>query len=350
MANLTSILPLLPSYDLQVAPSILSFVSDKTLSLLAVPVSYIILSLFWEFIDSHTFWDAYKIHPSEEVLSRNRVSKWETLRGVFVYHAVSLAAAVALTWNDDCVSWQGKEAFDVAVWAQRLRRAQAAIPFFLEIVGVDSVSWAGDSGSMVAGLLRGGLYPTLTETKFTSDGPLLHTQFAQWELDLARTIYYVVVPVIQFYVALFIADTWFYFMHRLFHTNKFLYKHFHAIHHRLYVVYAFGAVYAHPIEGLVVDFTAFTLGITIAQLTVRQAILFNVLTVWKAMSDHCGYVLPWDPFVYLTANTSKYHDVHHQMWGLKNNFAVFFGFWDRVMGTERLVPPPMAEKQMKKQL
>ena len=94
-------------------------------------------------------------------------------------------------------------------------------------------------------------------------------------------------------------------------------EHFHAVHHRLYVVYAYGAVYAHPVEGLVVDFCAFTLGIMIAGLTLRQGIIFNVLTVWKAMSDHCGYVLPWDPFVYLTANTSKYHDVHHQVWGLK---------------------------------
>lgn len=345
MSNLTSTLPPLPEYSLHLGPPLLSFISDKWLGLISVPLSYTILSLFWEFVDSKGFWDKYKIHPSAEVLSRNRVSKWETLRGVFLYHLVSFVAAVALAWNDSSESYYGKEQYDVAIWARRVRKAQSAVPFFLEIAGIDAMAWAGKSGSAFAGVLRGGVYPSLTKMVLSGEGPVLQSSFAAWEMDAAKLVYYVLVPIIQFYVALFIADTWFYWMHRFFHTNRILYKHFHSIHHRLYVVYAFGAVYAHPIEGLVVDFTAFTLGITIAQLSLRQVILFNILTVWKAMSDHCGYVLPWDPFVYLTCNTSKYHDVHHQIWGLKNNFAVFFGFWDRLMGTERLVAPASANSE-----
>ncbi|MCD7471145.1 Arf guanine nucleotide exchange factor sbh1 [Datura stramonium] len=43
------------------------------------------------------------------------------------------------------------------------------------------------------------------------------------------------------------------FMHRYMHQNKFLYKHIHAQHHRLIVPYAFGALYNHPLEGLILD-------------------------------------------------------------------------------------------------
>lgn len=45
-------------------------------------------------------------------------------------------------------------------------------------------------------------------------------------------------------------DAWQYALHRSFHESRFLYKHFHSHHHRLYVPYAFGALYNHPLEGV----------------------------------------------------------------------------------------------------
>jgi hypothetical protein len=47
----------------------------------------------------------------------------------------------------------------------------------------------------------------------------------------------------------FVMDAWQYVLHRTFHESRFLYKHFHSHHHRLYVPYAFGALYNHPLEG-----------------------------------------------------------------------------------------------------
>lgn len=80
---------------------------------------------------------------------------------------------------------------------------------------------------------------------------------------------------------------------------------------------SYGALYAHPLEGLAIDTIAFTLGILLSGLTPRQTMVFDFLTIWKAMGDHCGYVLPLDPLNYLAGNNAKYHDVHHQTWGLK---------------------------------
>lgn len=79
----------------------------------------------------------------------------------------------------------------------------------------------------------------------------------------------------------------------------------------------FGTAYAHPLESLIFDTISSVAAITISGLTVRQVMVFNMLAIWKATSDHCGYVLPWDPFNYLTGNNPSYHDFHHQPYGLK---------------------------------
>lgn len=51
---------------------------------------------------------------------------------------------------------------------------------------------------------------------------------------------------IKFVVGAFIVDTYQYWMHRLFHRNKFLYRNFHSVHHEVTAPYAFAALYNHP--------------------------------------------------------------------------------------------------------
>lgn len=51
---------------------------------------------------------------------------------------------------------------------------------------------------------------------------------------------------IKFVVGAFIVDTYQYWMHRLFHRNKFLYRHFHSVHHEVTAPYAYAALYNHP--------------------------------------------------------------------------------------------------------
>ncbi|KAF6230032.1 hypothetical protein HO133_004370 [Letharia lupina] len=45
---------------------------------------------------------------------------------------------------------------------------------------------------------------------------------------------------------MFAADTWQYFGHHLPHTDKWVYKNIHSIHHRLYLSYSYGAAFMHP--------------------------------------------------------------------------------------------------------
>jgi sphinganine C4-monooxygenase len=91
----------------------------------------------------------------------------------------------------------------------------------------------------------------------------------------------------------------------------------HAQHHRLYVSYAYGAVYGHWLETLFLDILSFVLAGEIAQLSARQSMLFGSFATIKTISDHCGYVFPWDPFRLVNNNGAVFHDLHHQSWGLK---------------------------------
>ena len=136
------------------------------------------------------------------------------------------------------------------------------------------------------------------------------------------------------------------------HSNKFLYKQFHSWHHRLYVPYAYGALYNHPLEGIFLD----TMGALIAEwmtsMSTRQSLLLFTFSIMKTVDDHCGYTLPWDPLQWLTGNNADYHDIHHQVCGIlqpkftyipehlfktigiKSNFAQpFFVHWDALLGT-----------------
>lgn len=97
------------------------------------------------------------------------------------------------------------------------------------------------------------------------------------------------------------------------HSNKFLYKHFHSVHHRLYVPYAFGALYNHPLEGFVLDSVGAVVAETVAHLSVRQTIFLFAFSTMKTVDDHCGYSFPFDPLQMLSGNNCDYHDIHHQV-------------------------------------
>ncbi|XP_038892349.1 sphinganine C4-monooxygenase 2 [Benincasa hispida] len=140
--------------------------------------------------------------------------------------------------------------------------------------------------------------------------------------------------VVQFIVAMLVLDTWQYFIHRYMHQNKFLYKHVHSQHHRLVVPYAFGALYNHPLEGLLLDTIGGALSFLVSGMSPRVSIFFFSFATIKTVDDHCGLWLPGNLFHVFFRNNSAYHDVHHQLYGSKYNFSQpFFVTWDRIFGT-----------------
>ena len=144
----------------------------------------------------------------------------------------------------------------------------------------------------------------------------------------------VLVIVLQFITAMVVMDTWQYFMHRYMHINKFLYKHIHSKHHTLVVPYSFGALYNHPLEGLILDTIGGALSFLVSGMTPRTAIFFFSFATIKTVDDHCGLWLPGNILQALFNNNCAYHDIHHQLYGNKYNFSQpFFVMWDKILGT-----------------
>ncbi|KAI9112693.1 hypothetical protein K1719_016359 [Acacia pycnantha] len=144
----------------------------------------------------------------------------------------------------------------------------------------------------------------------------------------------ILVQAFQIIIAMFVMDTWQYFVHRYMHQNKFLYRHIHSQHHRLVVPYAIGALYNHPLEGLLLDTFGGAISYLVSGMTSRTAIMFFCFAIVKTVDDHCGLWLPGNIFHMFFQNNTAYHDIHHQLQGLKYNYSQpFFSIWDKILGT-----------------
>ncbi|KAF2466415.1 sphinganine hydroxylase-like protein Sur2 [Lindgomyces ingoldianus] len=335
-ANISHELPPLPDYTLRPLPPLVSWLPDSYLVLLLIVVAYWVVSLIFHVFDVYDLFPQYRLHTPAEVLKRNHVTRWEVFRDVVIQQIIQTLFGFILALIDE-EPMCGKEEYDVAWYAQKIRLAQRAIPPLLASIGLNSGALATKLSAtqpMLAAALSGGNYPWLVKMATVAGQHTLAPAFAPWELRTARILYSFAIPALQFLFAMLVVDTWQYCLHRAMHQNKWLYATFHSRHHRLYVPYAYGALYNHPFEGFLLDTLGTGLAYLASGMTVRQSMWFFTCATVKTVDDHCGYSLPFDPMQLLTSNNAGYHDIHHQSWGIKTNFSQpFFTFWDRFLNT-----------------
>jgi sphinganine C4-monooxygenase len=138
----------------------------------------------------------------------------------------------------------------------------------------------------------------------------------------------------HFALGMVVMDGWQYFIHRGVHESKTLYNAVHSTHHRLLVCYAYGALYNHPLEALLLDTLGGVVSMYGAGLSCGGAAALWTLGCCKTVFDHSGYVFPVNPVAPFFPNTALYHDVHHDPRGFRKNYSQpFFTFWDKIMGT-----------------
>lgn len=125
-----------------------------------------------------------------------------------------------------------------------------------------------------------------------------------------------------------------YWIHRWMHVNTWLYKQFHSTHHQLLIPYAYGALYNHPLEAIVLDTVGAGVSMYAAGMSCKLATVFFTFSTAKTVLDHCSYRFPINPLHDLFPNSAAYHDVHHDIRGIKKNFSQpYFTHWDMLMGT-----------------
>lgn len=338
MSNSTIVydLPPLPDYALKPLPSLVPGFGDEYLTLLLPIIAYWGVSGIFHLIDTYDLFPQYRLHTPIELLKRNHATRWEVFRDVILQQIIQTLFGLVLAAIEPEATY-GKAGYDVAVWAQRVRLAQRGIPTVLSLVGLDAMGISQklmSSKPTLAGILSGGNYPWLMQATSIGGHRMIVPAFASWELLVAKAIYWYIAPGFQFLLGILIVDTWQYWLHRTMHNNKWLYATFHSRHHRLYVPYAYGALYNHPFEGFLLDTLGTGLAYLVAGMTCRQSMWFFTCSTIKTVDDHCGYALPFDPLQLITSNNAAYHDIHHQSWGIKTNFSQpFFTFWDRLLGT-----------------
>ncbi|KAL8921721.1 MAG: hypothetical protein Q9172_003870 [Xanthocarpia lactea] len=312
-------------------PGPAAFTSQEMM--LAKIIYWLLIPLFQK-----NYWRQYRIHTPEELKQRNRVTVGEVLRSILLQQAVQTALGLCLGYLTDAGDFQGRDDYDIAVWAGRVHRARDATPWILASLGIDGQTlasriqtYATSMGSTVTTekplvLLNSIVYPHL------GDG--LTYGFAPWELWVAKTIYWVLEPAARFGIAIFFSDSWQYFWHRAMHSNKWMFRNIHAHHHKMYVPYAFGAFYNTLTEAFILDTVGTTLSLMLSGLTIRQTMFFSTISVMKGVDDHCGYRLPWDPLQWGNEQNTAFHDVHHQSWGIKSNYSqLYTTFWDHICNT-----------------
>lgn len=263
-----------PKIELTLKSDYINGIPDTLVALAAPIIAYWIYSIYFHIIDVYQLLEQYRIHPSEEQLSKNRVTLPIVIRDVIFQHIIQTFTGI-IVYQFETPLNTGYENFLLWEWRQSL-------PNFIPTILIYLFYWYGLS-------------------------------------------------IIKILISFLIIDTWQFFLHRLMHQNKFLYKKFHSRHHQLYVPYAFGALFNNPVEGFLLD----TVGTGIASLSLnlspKESIFLYTFSTLKTVDDHCGYSLPWDLFQKIFPNNSIYHDIHHQMFGIKYHFSQpFFIFWDTI--------------------
>ncbi len=128
-----------------------------------------------------------------------------------------------------------------------------------------------------------------------------------------------------------VIDTYQYWLHRLMHAVPRLYRHMHSTHHDHRKTQPWAALYNSYAESIVGDVASFALAQWLCALSHSETLVVGALGVCKTVSDHSGYVLPWDPFSHF-ANNAAYHQRHHTHPGV-NFEQPFYTVWDRALGT-----------------
>lgn len=161
-------------------PNLLPFIADYHLAYLLPIVTYWVLGLTFHAFDTYGWFLKYKTHTPAEFLRRNHATLYNVLKYAIIQQFAQCIFGYLLSSGPELAH---KQVDKMALLDRTLHNAQLSEPRLIS--------------------------PNAT---------------SPWELALTWALYWVVIPAAQLFVALFLADTWQYFTHRLLHSNRWLYS------------------------------------------------------------------------------------------------------------------------------
>lgn len=124
-------------------------------------------------------------------------------------------------------------------------------------------------------------------------------------------------------------ETFTYWIHRILHTNDYLYRKLHVIHHRSVDITPFAGFAFHPFDAFAQAVPTFV-SCYFFPIHYNVVLVFSIMTTMWAISIHDNVpVIPIKLFLY-----STHHTIHHERgYGRERNYGKFTSVWDRLMGT-----------------
>ncbi len=136
--------------------------------------------------------------------------------------------------------------------------------------------------------------------------------------------------ILQLLIILIFDDTFFYFLHRLMHENKFIYKKIHKIHHRANSPIPIDYIYVHPLEWMSGFIGPFIGIIIIGGVSIYSFWLYLLVRNFHELSIHSGLKTSFVKFPFY--GTNEHHDIHHAR--RDGNYASTFTLWDVLFKTK----------------
>ena len=139
---------------------------------------------------------------------------------------------------------------------------------------------------------------------------------------------------ISFFGALFVHETYYYWLHRWLHHPR-VYKYIHKIHHDSISTSVWTSFSFHPIESIL-QAIIIPLMVLIVPMHLSVMITLLMIMTMSAIINHAGveiYPISWRKnrvFKWLIGST--HHDLHHRRF--TKNYGLYFTFWDIWMDTE----------------
>ena len=139
---------------------------------------------------------------------------------------------------------------------------------------------------------------------------------------------------LSFVGALFVHETYYYWLHRWLHHPK-LYRYIHKVHHDSISTSVWTSFSFHPLES-VLQAIIIPLMVLIVPMHLWVLIALLMIMTVSAIINHAGveiYPSSWRRhFLFKWLIGSTHHDLHHRRFS--KNYGLYFTFWDIWMGTE----------------
>jgi len=139
---------------------------------------------------------------------------------------------------------------------------------------------------------------------------------------------------LSFIGALFVHETYYYWLHRWLHLPS-IYRFVHKTHHNSVNTSVWTSFSFHPVESIL-QAIIIPLMVLIVPMHLSVLVILLLLMTMSAIMNHAGVEI--FPAAWLDHKVMKYfigsthHDIHHRRF--TKNYGLYFTFWDRWMGTE----------------